>query len=135
MIQRIQSVWLLIALTCGVLTFFFPFATYPDATNQFTKVMTMSRWYLMLLTILTSVGSLVTIFLYHDRSIQLKVNYASLITGALLLIAISYKSFNVSGTVLSLSCLLYIAIPIFQFLSIRGIRNDKEVVEDSEHLR
>lgn len=135
MIQRIQSVWLLIALACGVLTFFFPFATYPDAAKQFTKVMTMSRWYLILLTILTSLGSLITIFLYHDRSIQLKVNYASFMTSTLLLIVLCYKSFSLSGTVLSLSCLLYIAIPIFQFLSTRGIRNDKEVVEDSEHLR
>jgi len=135
MIQRIQTIWLLIATICGVLTFFMPFATYPDAANQFTKIMAHSKWYLIMLTLLSSLGSLIAIFLYHDRSIQLKVNYGALAMSGLLLLLITYKSFSFSGAVLSLSCLLYIAMPILQFLSIRGINNDKEVVEDSEHLR
>lgn len=109
--------------------------TLPPQTTAGNKLMASTYWYLIALTLLSAIGSLIAIFLYHDRKLQMRINIAALFMSAILLIIYILFTFKTSGSIPSLTCLLYLGIPFVQYLSLKGISNDQKVVEDSEHLR
>src|ERR1700712_1293606 len=85
MIQRIQSIWLLIAsvLTFITLKFSFYSGTYlPD--NQYHQLNGTDNILLMTTTIALGVLTLITIFLYKTRVIQWRLCVAAIILDLLL---------------------------------------------------
>ncbi|MBU3714461.1 MAG: DUF4293 family protein, partial [Ferruginibacter sp.] len=109
--------------------------TFPPQTTAGTKLMATSNWYLMTLTLLSVIGSFIAIFLYHNRKIQIRVNIAALVISSLLLFIYIFKSFGTSGSIPSLTCLLYLSIPFVLYLSMKGISSDQKLVQDSDRLR
>jgi hypothetical protein len=78
MIQRIQSVWLLLAAAFDAMTFRFPFysgdwlkdlSPLPVDLNANTTI------WITILTAITGGLAFVTIFLYNNRKLQLKLCY------------------------------------------------------------
>jgi hypothetical protein len=74
MIQRPQTLWLLLSVIASGLSFLFPFATGwtipPDATPIKVQVDAGYQLYLTILTLLLIVLGLVTIFLFGNRTRQ-----------------------------------------------------------------
>src|ERR1700712_1577723 len=86
MIQRIQSIWLLIAsvLTFITLKFSFYSGTYqPD--NLYHQLNGTDNILLMITTIALGVLTLITIFLYKTRVIQLRLCIAGILLDLLLI--------------------------------------------------
>ncbi|MGK2864322.1 MAG: DUF4293 family protein, partial [Chitinophagaceae bacterium] len=88
MIQRQQSLWLLLATICSILSFRFPF--YGGASQNATATSGMmstlnagSNLYLMLITGCSILVSLITIFLFKNRKLQLRLTIAGLILSLL----------------------------------------------------
>ncbi|MFM7710120.1 MAG: DUF4293 domain-containing protein [Ferruginibacter sp.] len=134
MIQRIQSIWLLSVVACAVLSFFLPFA-YSAEGGMLVGLTAQSHWYLFLLTLAIGLASLIVIFLYHDRKLQLTIcMYTCLATFGLLAIYV-LKTMNFPKIGPSLFCLLVAAMPIFIIMSMRAIRNDMKLIEESDRLR
>ena len=80
MIQRIQSIWLLLAAVCSFLTFRVSFfyglktgATINEPLNATTDIL------LIICAAATGLGSFIAIFLYKDRKVQLRVTIIALI--------------------------------------------------------
>jgi len=72
MIQRQQTLWLLLATAAAVLTFMFPFATGEElvvktAMKQSVDIIAGDNFFTLLLTIASIGISAVTIFMFKDR--------------------------------------------------------------------
>ena len=81
MLQRIQSIWLLLAAIFAAITFRFPFYTgehivdVATNTSAHFELNANGTIWLTLATVLTGAIAFVTIFLFDNRKLQLKLCY------------------------------------------------------------
>ncbi len=141
MLQRIQSIWLLLAAVCGFLTLKFSFfsGNKLDATNvkTFQYLTASSSILILILTVASFVAALITIFLYKNRKLQLRITLAVIII-SLLDIFLYYretKKFVEGESGYNLTSLLMVAIPIFLILAARNIYKDEKLVKSMDRLR
>jgi len=73
MIQRIQSVWLLLAAICGFATLKTSFYIGSIASEPANPVNAMSSVWLMILTIVAATVASLSIFMFKNRGLQLKL--------------------------------------------------------------
>ena len=136
MIQRIQTLWLLLASACAFISLKVP---YYSGTNKegipSYKLMGTENFYLMLLTIAIAVLALITIFLYKNRTLQLRLCILGILLEAIL-IFLYYRETKtfVDGTY-ALTALLHGCIVLFFFLAARGVSHDNKIIKDSNRLR
>jgi hypothetical protein len=138
MIQRIQSIWLLLAGICAFLSIQLSFYSGTDINNIPYQKITGATGGFLILTITLLVGLLagIAIFLFKNRNTQLWLCAGGLVA-ELLLIFLYYKKITTSfsqGT-LSLSVILHPLILLFFILAIRGINRDNKLIQDSDRLR
>src|SRR5215203_3018591 len=138
MLQRIQSVWLLLASIFDAVTFRLPFYngdwkkdTIPGPIDLYART---TIW-LTILSILAGALALATIFLFSNRKLQLKLCYLGIFLSAVLLTMyfIELSNFN-SGTV-ALWCIFYFAMLIFYILAAKGIWKDQKLIKSMDRLR
>lgn len=138
MIQRQQSLWLLLAAVAAFLTYKFSFysGTVADTTKAGTQYLNAFTGGipLLLLTGILGAGCLVIIFLYKNRKLQLRLGVAALLISVLNIILFITKSKGYTGEI-SLFSLLTFAIPVLLFLAIRGIWKDERLVKSLDRLR
>lgn len=138
MIQRIQSAWLLLAAIFDAITFRFPFYvgdwqrdTVPDTVGlnaQSTTVLT-------ILTAVTGVLAFISIFLFSNRKLQLRLTYLGILLSAVLLVLYFLEISHFNRGDIALWCLFYFAILLFYLLAARGIRKDQKLIKSLERLR
>ncbi|HMJ48493.1 MAG TPA: DUF4293 domain-containing protein [Ferruginibacter sp.] len=136
MIQRIQSVWLLLASACAFISLKVPY--YSGTTNDGIpshKLLGTENFYLMLLTIAIGVLALITIFLYKNRTLQLRLCILGILLEALLIFLYYREVHTFREGTYSLTALLQACIVLFFFLAARGVSNDNNIIKDSNRLR
>jgi hypothetical protein len=141
MLQRMQSVWLLLAAICAVLTIKFSFYSgnievpgQPVSFQYLTAAF--SIWILIVTVVITCIAA-IDIFLYKNRKLQ----------GRLAILGILFSFLNIflylkeihrfvenqgSHTITSVFVFL---IPILFFLAWRGIYRDQKLVKSLDRLR
>ena len=149
MIQRIQSVYLLvvsilmvicmcnpvgsiIATTNEISEFGNLFITLPDGTKDYAP------WALFVILLVVAVLAFVTIFLFKKRMLQIRLTIFSsivligyyLVMAALIFMTAEETSFTPSWTI----CLPFVGI-ILNWLAIRGIGADEALVKAYDRLR
>ena len=133
MIQRIQSIWLLLASAAAFSALRFPFYYTPvPAAFEVSG----SQQYSTLLTLAFSgCLSFITIFLYGNRMLQLKV----VILNLLLSVLIGYFIYKVvlahPGGGFTLPSAALFLMPFLQLLAIIRIYKDERMVNDADRLR
>ncbi len=145
MIQRIQSIFLLLAGGSFASLFGLSFATSEKATAQFLadKVYNINDHLLLLilvcLAIVVSIGS---IFLFKNRGLQLRMGYFSIILSILiplLAIGLFYGEASSMMSTGEINDELGIYMPIlsllFSFLAVRFIGKDEKLVQSMDRLR
>ncbi len=155
MIQRIQTLYLLFAAILMSLTLFFPLATITYGGNEivlkaFTIVSTGSEirsqlpLYLGCMLAVPTLMSIITIFLYKKRMLQLRLCVSQIVlqVGALAFIGVyCYRVYDVVSEVskgifsLELVSILPIIAIIFTILAIRGIAKDEALVRSLDRIR
>jgi drug/metabolite transporter (DMT)-like permease len=139
MIQRIQTLWLLIAIICAGLTLKFAFysgvKTGNDNLEEFQNLTATSNIYILTLTIILIIGCVFIISLYNKRKKQLRFTILAAAISVINLVLYfgQIKSFN-SGNV-SLAAVFAFAIPIFILLASRGIWKDEKLIKSLDRLR
>jgi peptidoglycan/LPS O-acetylase OafA/YrhL len=136
MIQRIQSVWLLIASIVTFLTLKLSFysGTYlPD--NLYHQLNGTENFTLMIPTIALGVLALVTIFLFNNRTIQLRLCLAAIFMDLLLIVLYFLAVKNFSTGEFALTAVLHVVIITALLLAANGINKDEKVIRDSNRLR
>ena len=140
MIQRIQTVWLLLGVILSALTFKFTFFIGTQVSNADGVVNNVINASYNIPLIITATASillgLLAIFLFKDRKKQLAITaLAALASIALTALCFYFKKdFPVAG-VLALTSVFYFAIPIFYILAILGIRKDQKIIANLNSSR
>ncbi len=146
MIQRIQSIFLLLAALAAFALFELPFGSsdkevaasmfFSDKTFDITDNLA-----LLILFALSGVIALVSIFLFKNRNLQLTLGRLAIITNILGIILgvvlFMQDSPNLNNTVPNeeMGLLLPILFLLFMFLAARFIRKDEKLVRSMDRLR
>ncbi|MFZ1264626.1 MAG: DUF4293 family protein [Chitinophagaceae bacterium] len=138
MIQRQQTLWLLLASVAALLSFMFPFAVGDELQKSLLvrKIVDAgSTFFLLIITGASLVLSTVILFLYKDRKLQMKLCLLGLLlaVGIILLYILEIK--KLTNTTLALYCILPFLIPAGYFLAFRNIRKDEKLVKSLDKLR
>ncbi|MGG9970323.1 DUF4293 family protein [Ferruginibacter sp. SUN002] len=137
MIQRIQSIWLLLASVFAFCTIRFSTYSGTDINNvPYTKLTGATGGFLILtLTILVGLLAAVAIFLFKNRNTQLWLCVGGVAAEIILLLLYYGQIKTFAQGTLSLTAIIHPAIITFFVLAVKGILNDKKIIEDSDRLR
>jgi uncharacterized membrane protein (UPF0182 family) len=156
MIQRIQTLWLLLAAVSLITAVFLPLATYQTADNTGTIIVTMSGYenatdihkilpsmfIVLLINIFLAALIFITIFFYRKRSLQIRLNNISKLLNIALLVVffIMINQIEKSGLVHSptnynIGAYLILAPFVFVVLANIAIRRDEKKVRAADRLR
>jgi len=136
MIQRIQTLWLLLAAACAFASFKFSFYSGTNAKGLSPYELNATESILLLITTVIVGGlALFNIFLYKNRALQLRLCVLGIFLEALL-IYLYYREVNTftQGTY-SLTAILHSLIVLAFFLAARAINKDEKLIKDSDRLR
>jgi hypothetical protein len=158
MIQRIQTVYLSLAVIAAILTFFFPYAHFYSGDikvaeyamfgvfNVQSKTLEMSgvygfpEWAMGALAVLIP---LVAILLYKNRPVQYRVARLAYLVNMAYVAYLFFAIDEVNGTLFSgeLSVMhhvgfyLPVAAIVLAFLGVRGIKKDEDLVKSLDRIR
>lgn len=139
MIQRIQTIWLLLASVAAFLTLKFSFyiGNITDANNVKTMHLLNARFNILLLIVTIAIGviALATIFLYTDRKKQILFTVVNLILSALLILLYFWQKQKFTDGAITLTSIFSFAIPILLFLALQAIQKDERLVKSVDRLR
>ncbi len=136
MIQRIQSLWLLLASACAFASFKFPYYSGTNAKGLSPYELNATENFLLLFTTAIVGGlALFTIFLFKKRTLQLRLCVLGILLEAILIFLYyrEVKTFTL-GTY-SLTAILHSMIVLAFVLAARAINKDEKLVKDSDRLR
>ena len=133
MLQRVQSLFLIVALTLLALLFLLPLIHISEQT----KVYCYEVRPLLLLAVLPTLGILVAIFLYKTRLVQIRVLAFAAVILAGLQGWIGYYYFfeRIPGSLFSFTAVFPIMAAILILLAIRYIARDEAMVRSVNRLR
>jgi len=136
MIQRIQSVWLLLAAACIALTVKLPYysGTNAKAVASYELKATENFW-LFGATIVTGLLALLIIFFYKKRPLQLRLCVLGIALEALLIFLYYREVITFSQGTYSLWAILHGLTVILFFLAARAINKDEKLIRNSDRLR
>ena len=147
-IQRIQSVYLLIAVILMIVFAFFPALSFDlaDKTVLYGAIETGRAGnmhinpLLITLIILISFLAIIDIFLYKNLQRQMTVCFVDIIIGIAMLIAICIQAFVVGNREgWTVSWQWYLILPIlsiiFLMLAHKAMSRDKKTLRDADRLR
>ena len=133
MIQRIQSIWLLLASAAAFIVLRFPF--YYTPTPNALEISGSSSTGTLITLAFSACLSAISIFLYSNRMLQIKVT----IVNFLLSFAIGFLVYRVSitnpGGGFTLFSIALFAMPILQILAMVKIYKDERLVKSADRLR
>ena len=141
MIQRIQSVWLLLAAIAASLTLQFSFYSgnivLDGAAKQFMRFTAKSHTLLTILSAGVGIAALIAIFLFKDRKMQFRIVLISMLVAILniVLFFLESKKFVPGEGSYDLTAIFAIIVPVFLFMAMRGIRRDDKLVKSLDRLR
>ena len=136
MIQRIQSLWLLLAAACAFASFKFPFYSGNKAADTILHELTASSTFLLMIATIAVGGiALFTIFLFKKRSLQIWLCVLGVLLEALLIFLYYRELSTFSQGTYSLTAILHAVVILSFVLAARGIKKDTKMVKDSDRLR
>ena len=137
MIQRIQTIYLLLAfVVTGILPFFVPLWTMSDGKEYFFM---QNQVYVVVLGLSTTL-SLLSIVSYKKRQNQFVIDRLNIILNLILLGLFVYRSLNLSGETIAVSekgigMFLPIVAIVLLVLANKAIKKDEDLVKSVDRLR
>ena len=141
MIQRIQSVWLLLAAICAFVTY--PLVLYvgklADASER--QFLLGDHFILMIFIIALGILSLITIFLFKNRKLQFRLTIFAIILsiGYIFVQYLMVEQFKKDSLIQTgsyqVAALLPLLMVIFLIMAARGIYRDEKLVKSLDRLR
>ena len=138
MIQRQQTLWLLLAAVASFLSFRFPFYTGNIVENnapRFEELDGGSNFFLLILTGLSILVGAIAIFMFKDRKTQLKLSLGGVVIAVVLLILYFSQLKKFSTGNFALTAIIVFAILISYILAARGIWKDEKLIKSLNKLR
>lgn len=136
MIQRIQSLWLLLAAACAFASFKFSYYSGTKVNDIVLHELNATATFLLMITTIAVAGlALINIFLFKKRTLQLRLCVLGILLEAVL-IFLYYREVStfIQGTY-SLTAILHSVIVLAFFLAARAINKDSKLLKESNRLR
>ena len=138
MIQRQQSLWLLLAAVASIISFNFTFYNsniLENNTSGFAELEGGSNFFLLIVTGLSILISVIAIFMYKDRKTQLKLAIGGITLSIIMLVLyfVEIKKFEKGN--FALTAIFVLAILIGYIMAARGIWKDEKLVKSLDKLR
>ena len=148
MIQRIQTIYLLIVAVVMIAMVFFPLGyLYPegggvsmfDAFGMHGQDHALT-WFLFVLPVSSLLLSVLTIFFYKRRKLQIKLGYLTLFIIVLIYIVGIFflwelKQQHPATISFTIICIFPLIAFILEALAIRGIKKDEKLIRSLNRLR
>ena len=141
MIQRIQSIWLLIVALAAFATYTLTLYTGRVADGTERKFLLADNFLLVMMIIALGVLAIIYIFLFKNRKLQFRLSVLGVIcsAGFLFVEYLKVEEFKKANNILSgsyqMGALLPIVMIIFFILAARGIYRDEKLVKSLDRLR
>jgi peptidoglycan/LPS O-acetylase OafA/YrhL len=136
MIQRIQSIWLLLASASAFAGFKFSFYSGNKLNDPLLHELNASATFLLMLTTIAVGGlALVTIFLFKQRNVQRWLCVLGILLEALLIFLYYRETTNFTQGTYSLTAILQGMVVAGFVLAIAGINKDSKIIKESDRLR
>ncbi|MET0298268.1 MAG: DUF4293 family protein [Flavitalea sp.] len=139
MIQRTQSIWLMLAAAACFLTLKLPFyngnALQEDQSRLFQPLTAMSNIWLMILTFLLGTGIVILIFLFKDRKLQIKLTFLAIVISIVNIILFFEETKKFIEGSFDLTSPIVFTVPIFLILAVRGMYKDEKLIKSLNRLR
>ena len=136
MIQRIQSIWLLVASIVAFLTLKLSFysGTYlPD--NLYHQLNGTENLLLTIPTIALGVLTLVTIFIFKNRVTQLWLSLAAIVLDIVIIFLYYQTVKDFTRGDYAITAALHVLIIIALALAMRGINKDEKLIKEINRFR
>jgi hypothetical protein len=141
MLQRMQSIWLLLAAVSAFLTIKFSFYSgnleTPGQPASFQYLTATFNIWILIVTIALVCVAAIDIFLYKNRRLQGRLAILGIILSLLnifLYLKEIHRFVEHQGSH-TISSIFVFLIPIFFFLAVRGIYRDQKLVKSLDRLR
>jgi hypothetical protein len=148
MIQRTQTLWMILAAIAVFLTIKFSFYSgtlaLENTANAITTMATDGSYHVVtatdnfLILILTSAlgtGIFINIFLFRHRSIQMRILFAAIFVECLIIFLYIRETNKFTQGNFSIWSALHILIILFLILAAKGVYKDSKLIKDSNRLR
>ena len=148
MLQRVQTIWMILAAIAVFLTMKFAFysgilvlqnsadaAAATVAAGGYHLINATDNFIILILTSALGTGIIINIFLFKHRSIQVRIIIAALIVECLIVFLYFRQTANYSQGNYNIWSILHILIIVFLILAAKGIYKDSKLVRDSNRLR
>lgn len=139
MIQRIQSLYLLIVTILQTILFFSKQATFIISTGQEETLRIADIWPIAILMGVTALLAFITIFLYHHRITQIRLTIFNglllvMLQGVVVYLLIRASNMTQEASY-SLNAIFPIVSAVLSYLAIRGIGKDEAMIKALDRLR
>jgi uncharacterized membrane protein len=137
MLQRIQTIWLLLAGIAAMLTIKLPYYSgIQDPLIPYHELnATTGGIAILLVTITVAVVAVINIALFKNRKMQLRLCVAGIVLEALLIYLYFRQISAFTQGTYALTSILHMCILLFFVLAARGINADDKLIKDSDRLR
>ncbi len=140
MIQRQQTMWLLLSTVAAMLSFMFPFVVGSEIVGKSTVPVTIqvdagSSFFLLILTGASMILSTIVIFLFKNRRQQMQLCLLGLLLSVLIVVLYILQMNNLIKPTLALSCIIPFATIVGYFMAFRNIRKDEKLIKTLDKLR
>ena len=136
MIQRIQTVWLLLASFAVFLTLKFSFYSGTLVfDNTYDSLVATDYIPLMILTSALGTMIFINIFLFKKRTLQFRFCLLAILLEILVVFLYYRKLSDYSKGTFDLWAAFHLLIIVFLILAMKGISKDSKIIKDSERLR
>lgn len=139
MLQRMQSIWLLIAAIFAFLTFQLSFYSGNIITEgqpaAFKYLNAGFNIWILIITIALVCIAVIDIFLYKKRKLQGRLSILGILFSILNIFLYNKQTLKFSEGNYDLTALLALIIPFLFFFAARGIYKDEKLVKSLNRLR
>jgi len=136
MIQRIQTLWLVLAAAAAVLSIKFPFYTGSlIANNAYLRFTAAENIPILVLTVISALISAITIFSFKNRGRQTGLTLLNIFVSIIILVLYFLRLKDFSTGAFSLTSLFAFALPVLLILALVGIRKDAKLIKSLDRLR
>ena len=148
MIQRAQTLWMLLAAFLTFLTIKFSFYSgtliLENTTNAINSLSTdgsyhvlgaTDNFFILILTSALGTGIIINIFLYKHRSIQMRILLIAILAECLIIYLYIRETSKYSQGNFNFWAVLHILIILFLIMAARGVYKDSKLIKDSNRLR
>lgn len=136
MIQRIQTIWMIIAAILVFLTMKLPFYSGTSvADNTYHELIATDNFFILILTSALGTGIFIDIFLYKHRSIQFRILIFAILVECIIIFLYINATKHYSSGNFSVWSVLHLLIIVFITMAAKGIYNDSKLIKESNRLR